>query len=93
LNLSFEKLNSLSLFARVTLSKDVQESMDGIQKQLKHLVAQMNDEYDHQVGAERTHKQVMEHLNAHHQLIQSLTTAAREMEEDVAELEAQQGRY
>ena len=75
------------------MSKDVQDSMENIQKQLKQLVGQMNAEYECQVGAERTHKQVMEHLNKHHQLIQYLAGSAREMELDIAELEAQQSRF
>jgi len=79
--------------AMVSMSKDVQDSMEGLQKQLKQLVEQMNADYEGQVGAERTQKQVMGHLNKHHQLIQYLTCAAREMELDVAELEAQQARF
>jgi len=72
----------------LALSKELQGSMDEMLDQLRSLVDTMNGDYEHQLGREANHTKVMGMLNTHHQMIQWLNTNTREMEREIAELEA-----
>ena len=70
-----------------TLSKELQEQLDRMLEQIKHLVDFINAGYEKQLGREQHQQEIMATLNHHHQLIQWLTATSQEVEKDIAELE------